>query len=99
MKHLDRRILDTDARLTEEIMVVSMNMSGMTQRIIRPVFDTAFCVALLLRVKLPVSGLVAMVGYGVFGVAVTALYSYTDVSAKRHNWPIVTSAHVTPHDR
>jgi hypothetical protein len=30
MKHLDRRILDTDARLTEEIMVVSMNMSGMT---------------------------------------------------------------------
>jgi hypothetical protein len=46
----------------------------MTQRIIRPVFDTVFCVALLLRVNLPVSGLVAMVGYGVFGVAVTALY-------------------------
>ena len=53
--------------------MVVQNMSSMVQRCIRPVFDAAYCIVLLLRVKLPLTGILAMVGYGVFGVGVIKL--------------------------
>lgn len=73
MKHVDRRITDVDSRITQEVMTLVQSMSQMTQMVIRPIFDTAYCTVLLIRVQMPWNGIMAMFAYAIFGIGAIGL--------------------------
>jgi ATP-binding cassette subfamily D (ALD) long-chain fatty acid import protein len=68
MKHIDRRIVDADTRITQEITQAVQEMNMMVMKILRPVFDAVYCTFLLVRVQLPFAGVVAMWSYGIISV-------------------------------
>ena len=78
MSHVDRRIPDADQRISLEVnqFVQSLSMLYSPWRgIVRTFFDTIYVTVLLLRVQLPLSGLIAMVSYGTFGMGLIRMFA------------------------
>jgi putative ATP-binding cassette transporter len=79
MAHTDRRIVDADQRITVEVMQfvqsLAMLVSSPWRGVLRTAFDACFVFVLMLRVRLPLSGAVAMVAYGTLGMGMIKLFA------------------------
>ena len=77
--HTDGRISDADQRISTEITqfveALSMLVSSPWRGVLRTAFDACFVFVLMLRVRLPLSGAVAMVAYGTVGMGLIKAFA------------------------
>lgn len=92
MSHVDRRIPDADQRISLEVnqFVQSLSMLYSPWRgIVRTFLDSIYVTVLLLRVQLPLSGLIAMVSYGTIGMGIIRIcapdFTHFNVESERRS--------------
>ena len=79
MAHVDLRIPDVDQRIAVEVnqfvQSLAMLVSSPWRGILRSAFDACIIFVLMLRVRLPLSGAVAMVAYGTVGMGLIKMFA------------------------
>lgn len=52
IRHTDKRVLDAESRLTQDVDELGQLLSQQVQQLLRPVFDALYCSFLLVQVRL-----------------------------------------------
>eukprot|EP01052_Picozoa_sp_SAG31_P037564 SAG31_NODE_4870_length_2896_cov_2.419735_1_plen_855_part_10 len=71
LKHVDKRIVDADTRITVDVLRVTSYCQWFMNNVFGPVANASIMTVILLREKLPASALAVMYGYAVVGSVLT----------------------------